>query len=264
LDFGPGDGWPSLLIAPYVKEVIGVEGSQKRLDICNRNAKRLGLTNVEFEYVPPGTPLPFPDCTFDGAMAASSIEQTPDPYQTLKELFRVLKPGGKLRLHYEDLDRYKGVNGGDYYIFEQNKETHLIIYRRKIEEENVRQYRLTFNLSRSILENKIIQPGRTNSATTLNPQALKSLEPYLLECCYIETRHPSFQTFVNWMRKIGFRTIRGTYDGGSFASELFDNIEKSKRPDSLKDVDNFLKPLIKTIINLKAPVETSPWIIAKK
>jgi hypothetical protein len=30
LDFGPGDGWPSLIVAPYVGEVIGVDGSRRR------------------------------------------------------------------------------------------------------------------------------------------------------------------------------------------------------------------------------------------
>jgi len=27
LDFGPGDGWPSLIMAPFVSEVVGIEGS---------------------------------------------------------------------------------------------------------------------------------------------------------------------------------------------------------------------------------------------
>ena len=29
LDFGPGDGWPSLVLAPHVKEVIGVDASNR-------------------------------------------------------------------------------------------------------------------------------------------------------------------------------------------------------------------------------------------
>lgn len=61
LDFGPGDGWPSLIIAPLVNEVIGVEGSLRRVDVCTENAKRLGISNTEFIYVPPGDPLSFPD-----------------------------------------------------------------------------------------------------------------------------------------------------------------------------------------------------------
>ena len=42
LDFGPGDGWPSLIIAPFVDQVVGVEGSRRRCLICWENAERLG------------------------------------------------------------------------------------------------------------------------------------------------------------------------------------------------------------------------------
>ena len=46
LDFGPGDGWPSLIVAPYVTEVIGVDASQKRIEICTQNASKLGIKNT--------------------------------------------------------------------------------------------------------------------------------------------------------------------------------------------------------------------------
>ncbi|MGI6164364.1 MAG: class I SAM-dependent methyltransferase, partial [Limnochordia bacterium] len=42
LDFGPGDGWPSLGIAPFTKEVIGVDASMKRVEVCRANAAHLG------------------------------------------------------------------------------------------------------------------------------------------------------------------------------------------------------------------------------
>ena len=32
LDFGPGDGWPSLIVAPFVKKIVGVDGSQNRVN----------------------------------------------------------------------------------------------------------------------------------------------------------------------------------------------------------------------------------------
>jgi len=101
LDFGPGDGWPSLIVAPLSKEVVGVDGSPKRVEVCTQNAARLGITNARFLLVEPGSPLPFHNDTFDGVMAASSIEQSPDPRLTLSELFRVLRPGGRLRICYE-------------------------------------------------------------------------------------------------------------------------------------------------------------------
>ncbi|MBT3232843.1 MAG: class I SAM-dependent methyltransferase [Calditrichaeota bacterium] len=264
LDFGPGDGWPSLLLAPFVKKVIGVEGSEKRFDVCNRNAKRLSITNAEFRYIPSGTPLPFQDCTFDGAVAASSIEQTPDPFQTLKELFRVLKPGGKLRIHYEDLDRYKDGKQYEYHIFEQNKRTHVIIYNRNFKEESVRQYRLTFNILKSEFEKIDNQTDKSDSSFDLNLAALKRLEGNLEECCFLDTKHPSCKTYTKWMEKIGFNSIRATYDGGGFAAKLFDNLPLSKRPQSIEEVDDLLRPLTRVVVEMDAPLKINPWIVAVK
>jgi len=41
LDSGPGDGWPSLIIAPYVKEIHGIDSSEKRINECKKNSLSL-------------------------------------------------------------------------------------------------------------------------------------------------------------------------------------------------------------------------------
>lgn len=136
LDFGPGDGWPSLLLAPYVQEVVGVDGSQKRVQVCQENARRMGIHNARFLYVAPGKPLPFDDNSFDAAVAASSIEQTPDPKATLVELHRVLKPGGRLRMDCESLNYYR--NGREHEVWlaaMSDRETRLVLFDRHIDEE---------------------------------------------------------------------------------------------------------------------------------
>lgn len=136
LDFGPGDGWPSLIIAPYVKKVIGLDSSIRRVEVCTENARRLGITNAKFLNYSAGTALPFEENSFDGIMAASSIEQTPNPKATLKELFRVLKPGGRLRIDYEAMSRYRAGREKDVWIAKLNDDLcKLILYIRNIEEE---------------------------------------------------------------------------------------------------------------------------------
>ncbi len=105
LDFGPGDGWPSLPVARYADEVVGLDASSRRVQVCQENARKLGIKNAYFKYYAAGDLLPFPESTFDGVMAASSVEQTPDPKETLKEFYRVLRPGGRLRISYEALTR---------------------------------------------------------------------------------------------------------------------------------------------------------------
>lgn len=147
LDFGPGDGWPSLIVTPHVKQVIGIDSSIKRVDVCTENAKRMGIINTKFIKYEVGTKLPFDDNTFDGIMAASSIEQTPDPKKTIKELYRVIKPGGKLRIYYEALGRYRNKQEKDIEITEISKTScKLILYNRNIEKEYAVQYALTIDM----------------------------------------------------------------------------------------------------------------------
>jgi len=148
LDFGPGDGWPSLIVAPFVSEVVGVDGSHRRVDVCTENATRMGLANARFYYTAPGSPLPFEDDSFDGVMAASSVEQSPDPRRTLQELFRVIRPGGHLRITYEALNRYRNGQERDIWLCQTNDhQCRLILFDRTIDREVAVQYGITYDLS---------------------------------------------------------------------------------------------------------------------
>lgn len=103
LDVGPGDGWPALLLAPHFREVIGIEPGPRRVAVCRENARRMRVRKARFEQMS-AMEMTFPDQSFDGVVAATSIEQTRDPSRTLREVYRVLKPGGTLRISYELLD----------------------------------------------------------------------------------------------------------------------------------------------------------------
>lgn len=108
LDIGPGDGWPLVRLAPFFRSLTGVELSQRRVDVTNAHIERLGLKNVKVQKGS-ATALDFVDSSFDGAVAATSIEQTADPYQALREVYRVLRPGARLRVAFE---AYEGEDRG--------------------------------------------------------------------------------------------------------------------------------------------------------
>lgn len=261
LDFGPGDGWPSLIVAPYAEEVIGLDSSEKRVEVCRENARRMGLINAKFFSYNSEDRLPFEDNTFDGIMAASSIEQTPDPKKTIEELYRVLKPGGKIRIHYEALSRYKDGLENDIWIAELNKEScKLIIFNRNIEEEFVVQYGLTIAMSRKELVEKL---NNSVGFSELSISLLEEMEPKITNTQALRTIHPSGKTYTKWFKEAGFREVLPTYSGGTAASRLYD-LYKEELPNSLEAVDEAIKKTVKIVVGLEAPIETDPMIIAVK
>ena len=102
LDVGTGDGWPALPLAPYVREVVGIDLSDRRVAVSEENRARLGYANVRFA-VADGTDLPFPDASFDGAVVGTALEQTDDLDKALAETHRVLRTGGALVATFEHL-----------------------------------------------------------------------------------------------------------------------------------------------------------------
>ncbi len=102
LDIGTGDGWPALPLSPHVDEVVGIDLAQRRVEVSEENRARLGYGNVRFLHAS-GEDLPFPDRSFDGVVAGTSIEQMDDPRRCFAEIRRVLVPGGTAVLTVEHL-----------------------------------------------------------------------------------------------------------------------------------------------------------------
>lgn len=267
LDFGPGDGWPSLLLAPMVDEVVGVDGSRKRVEICTENARRLGITNVRFIHVPPGQSLPFDDDSFGGVTAASSVEQTPDPKATLKELYRLLKPDGRLRMHYESLSHYRG--GQEREVNVNVDDEGLTIYDRHLDEEYVRHYNLFLDLTREEIRAIIGCGNSAASYEALTPDVLSALCARLRYAESWTTIHPSCRTLLKWLTEIGFRSAQATHNGGWFAGRLYDGMGDAQRPSEMQAVDEMLRPLAEVVATMEAPPiaqpgQWEPWITATK
>jgi SAM-dependent methyltransferase len=269
LDFGPGDGWPALIVAPFAGHVTGVDGARRRVEVCAANARRLGIENAVFLHNPPGSRLPFEDHSFDGVMAASSIEQTPDPKETLRELHRVLRPGGRLRVHYEALGGYRNGQEREVWLWGLDEgRCRLILYDRHIDKELVWQVGLTYALPEKALLGQLLKPlseeGRSLAFGDLTVERLEALRPSLLEARALATRHPSGRTFAAWMREIGFRQVEPSHAGADFAARWFERLPADRRPADLQAVDELLRYAVQAVIRLPAPLETDPMITAVK
>jgi len=105
LDCGCGVGSITLDLADLVApgQVIGVDMDAGQLEIGRGNAKERGLTNVTFEQ---GNvyELRFDSGTFDAVLAHTLLYHLSDPLRALKELRRVLKPGGIAAVSDDDFN----------------------------------------------------------------------------------------------------------------------------------------------------------------
>jgi len=262
LDFGPGDGWPSLIVAPFARQVIGVDGSPRRVEVCTQNAQRLNITNAHFQYVEPGSPLPFADETFDGVMAASSIEQSPDPQATLRELYRVLRPGGRLRVSYENLNVYQDGREHEIEIHPIDEDCCcLTLYDRHIAEEYAQMIRLSFTFPQQEAARLFLtqqKPATWNDDETI--PLLDSLRPRISEARRCTLSHPSGETLVRWMKESRFQSVLATHSGDWFAGQLYNQFNEAVRPGDMAGVDALLRPLVKIVVQMAAPTQNlSGW-----
>jgi SAM-dependent methyltransferase len=94
LDLGCADGgYAAELLEQGAAEVIGVDAEEERI----AKAVARGLPHTSFQ-VAQGENLPFPDAHFDGVFMNEVFEHVADEKATLREVARVLAPGGTLVL----------------------------------------------------------------------------------------------------------------------------------------------------------------------
>jgi SAM-dependent methyltransferase len=100
LDLGSGGGIDSFLAARQVGPsglVIGVDMTPAMLEKANASKIRLGVSNVEFRQGQIEA-LPVDDDTVDVVMSNCVINLSPDKTAVFNEMFRVLKPGGRVSI----------------------------------------------------------------------------------------------------------------------------------------------------------------------
>lgn len=97
LDIAGGTGEPGLTIAKIVKngKVIITDLSEKMLAIAKEYAKIRGIDNIETQACD-ASELPFADKTFDAISCRFGFMFFPDMLMAVKEMARVLKPGGRI------------------------------------------------------------------------------------------------------------------------------------------------------------------------
>lgn len=94
LDVAAGPGSLALQAAATARSVQAIDFAPQMLDQLRARAAAANITNVEAR-VADGQALPFPADRFDAAYSMFGLIFFPDPGLGLRELVRVLRPGGR-------------------------------------------------------------------------------------------------------------------------------------------------------------------------
>lgn len=94
LEIAPGPGFLSIELAKQKNcRITGLDISETFVEIARINARQAG-TDIIFQQGD-AADIPFPDRTFDFIMCTAAFKNFSEPVKALREMRRVLKPGGK-------------------------------------------------------------------------------------------------------------------------------------------------------------------------
>lgn len=94
LEVGPGTGHYTLPVAERAGTVDAFDLQPEMLAEVERRARERGVTNIVTRQGDART-LPYEDASFDAAFMVTVLGEIPDQDAALRELARVLKPGGR-------------------------------------------------------------------------------------------------------------------------------------------------------------------------
>ncbi|MFO7675042.1 MAG: class I SAM-dependent methyltransferase [bacterium] len=268
LDIGSGHGWPLLRLASVFNTVTGVDASTRRVKACAANAERLGVTNATIKYMN-ATDLSFGDGTFDGAVAANSLEQTPDPYQVMREVYRVLKPGSKFRVYFESYDRLDKPLSEQLFLTDADETLgyHYVLRHKRPAWE--RSYLVKFEPTpemrdefRKLADLSERLGGNPAQNPELGVQFLERNRERIAGASWYELEHFTSQTLKESLEEIGFVNARVAWSCGALAGEMWPRVKHADL--TMEQMRDVLQGLADAAVRLDAPPGLGEPVVATR
>jgi ubiquinone/menaquinone biosynthesis C-methylase UbiE/DNA-binding HxlR family transcriptional regulator len=111
-DLGAGEGAFALLLAQRAQKVIAVDTSANMIEVAREQARRNGVTNVEYR-LGDMEELPIDSTTVDIVFFSQSLHHALHPDRALHEAFRILNPAGRIVIL--DLARHRFEEARELY-----------------------------------------------------------------------------------------------------------------------------------------------------
>jgi len=99
LDFGCGAGFDLYIASRLAGEkgfVYGIDLTREMAERAQENLRRSGIANFEIKIIDSEI-IPYNDNMFDVVSSNGVINLSPDKQTSFEEIYRVLKPGGRLQ-----------------------------------------------------------------------------------------------------------------------------------------------------------------------
>ena len=227
VDIGPGDGWPSIPLAVALPDatVVGVEPSPRRAGVCRENARRLGVGNASF-VTGDASWLPLGGGCADLVVASYSLEECADPMGALREVRRVLRPGGVLRVAYQRWE-LPAPEVESVTLLEGAGGTLLVQYaRRTLEPARERRYTLVVPgtgeaaaihseaVVAAASEERVLGETRLREGSPLGVALLERLAPFAVASLAVELSRWTTSWLMEALSEAGFEEVRGTLHSG--------------------------------------------------
>lgn len=94
LDFGAGEGYFSRRLGDYIQARYGIPPAEV-LRACDLHPAAFRYSGIPCDPIAPDGSLPYPDASFDIVCCIEVVEHLEDQFRFARELFRVLRPGGR-------------------------------------------------------------------------------------------------------------------------------------------------------------------------